>query len=313
MDGVIMMIRGFLLLFMVWLACPVWAEQGPVVALLSDTEEAYEQPLAQFKNALNHSVVVFNLQGDIQSAPERMKEVLAEEPSLIFALGAKAAFFAKAATTRRQDIPVLFAMVLNWQRYHLMEGQNNVAGISTEVADGTQLLSLSLIFPELVRLGVFYNPEYSFATVEKAIKAADLVGLEVVAQPITRGKDLKRAYRRLVNQVDAILLPNDPVLYTVENVLWLNRQCLKDRVICIGQSDNLARIGLLLAVNPDIPSVGGQAAVLAKAILQHKMPPAEVGVRNPLGTRLILNARTAQKIGLKLTDDAIQLADEVIR
>ena len=306
------MMNRFLLPILVLFVWPVWSAQGPVVVLLSDSEEVYEQPLTQFKAKLDQEIEVFNLRGDIQRAPEVMSEVMALKPALILALGAKAAYFAKAATASRQEIPVIFAMVLNWQRYRLLQGQNNMAGIDSDVASGTQLLSMNLLFPEVSRLGVFYSQAHSFASVKEADQAAELVGLDIVARPIVRAKELKHAYRRLAGEVDAIWLPTDPVLYTLENIHWLKRQCLKDRLICIGQSDNIVRLGLLLAVNPDIPSIGVQAAALAEDILLHGAKPADIGVQDPLGTRLTLNARTAKKIGLELEDGALQLADEVI-
>ncbi|MES9834266.1 MAG: ABC transporter substrate binding protein [Candidatus Thiodiazotropha sp. DIVDIV] len=304
--------RYLLFLIMIVIALPVWSDQAPVVVLLSDSDAVYERPLVQFRSKLKHQVEVFNLKGDIHQAPEVMAEVMASKPIMIVAFGAKAAYFAKLATQSRQDVPVLFAMVLNWQRYRLLEGQSNLAGIDAEVAPGTQLLSLNLLFPEVARIGVIYSNAHSLASVEEAIRTADLVGVEVSAKPIERAKELKQAYRRLAGKVDAVWLPTDPVLYTLENIHWLKRQCVKDRLICIGQSDNIVRLGLLLAVNPDIPSVGLQAAGLAEDILLHGVKPSQIGVQDPLGTRMTLNAKTASKIGLKLTENVLQLADEVV-
>ena len=99
---------------------------------------------------------------------------------------------------------------------------------------------------------------------------------------------------------------------TLENVHWLKRQCLKDRLICIGQSDNIVRLGMLLAVNPDIPSIGVQAAAIAEDILHYGAKPSKIGVQDPLGTRMTLNAGTAKKIGLTLPDGVLQMADEVL-
>ncbi|MEW8212688.1 MAG: ABC transporter substrate binding protein, partial [Candidatus Thiodiazotropha taylori] len=162
------------------------------------------------------------------------------------------------------------------------------------------------------RLGVIYSKSHSEMSVQEAKSAAELVGIEINARSIERAKELKQAYRRLAGEVDAIWLPTDPVLYTLENIHWLKRQCVKDRLICIGQSDNVVKLGLLLAVNPDIPSIGGQAASLATQILSLGVKPTQIGVQDPLGTRLTLNAKTASKIGVKLAEDVLHLADEVI-
>ena len=301
---------ALVLLLFAW---PVCSAESPVVVLLSDSEEAYEQPLAEFKAKIKQEISVYNLQGDIKRAPTIMQSIMSSNPSLILALGAKAAYFAKAATSSRQDIPVVFAMVLNWQRYKLMQDQNNIAGIDSDVSSGTQLLSLNLFFPQVKRLGVLYSKTHSETKIDEASRAADLVGMDVVSYPIDRAKELKQAYRRLIGRVDALWLPTDPVLYTLENVHWLKRQCLKDRLICIGQSDNIVRLGMLLAVNPDIPSIGIQAATIADEILQYGANPSKIGVQDPLGTRMTLNAGTAKKIGLTLPEGALQMADEVLQ
>jgi putative ABC transport system substrate-binding protein len=293
-------------------ACPVWSSEGPVVVLLSDSEVAYEQPLAEFEAKLMREVSVYNLHGDIERAPDLMQRIMNSNPSLILALGAKAAYFAKAATQSRQEVPVIFAMVLNWQRYKLMQGQENIAGIDSDVSSGTQMLSLNLFFPEVRRLGVLYSKSHSSTTIDEAARAAEIVGMDIVSTPIDRAKELKLAYKRLVGKVDALWLPTDPVLYTLDNVHWLKRQCLKDRLICIGQSDNIVRLGMLLAVNPDIPSIGLQAATIAEDILHYGAKPSKIGVQDPLGTRLTLNAGTAKKIGLTLPEGVLQMADEVV-
>ncbi len=294
------------------LAWPAWGTGGPVVVLLSDTEPAYEQPLTHFRAKLENDIEVYNLEGDIEKAPEVMNRILARKPALILALGAKAAYFAKAATGSHQEIPVIFAMVLNWQRYQLLEGQTNIAGINSDISPGTQLLAFNLLFPEIKRVGVFYSNEHTAKTIEEATQAAKLIGLEIEAYPIERAKELKRGYRQLAGKVDAIWLLTDPVIYTLDNMHWMARQCLKDRLICIGQSNNIVRLGMLLSVSPNIPSIGNQAASIAENILSHNARPEDIAVQDPLGTRLILNADTAQKIGLELPESALNMADEVI-
>ena len=291
---------------------PVWSADGPVVVLLSDSETAYVQPLAEFKEKMKREISVYNLEGDINRAPDIMRRIMKSNPSLILALGAKAAYFAKAATTFRQEVPVIFAMVLNWQRYKLMQGQNNIAGIDSDISSGTQLLSLNLFFPQVKRLGVLYSETHSSSTIDEAAHAAELVGMDIISRPIDRAKELKQGYRRLIGKIDALWLPTDPVLYTLENIHWLKRQCVKDRLICIGQSDNIVRLGMVLAINPDIPSIGTQAAVIAEDILSYDAKPSMIGVRDPLGTRLSLNARTAKQIGLALPEGVLQMADEVV-
>jgi len=104
----------------------------------------------------------------------------------------------------------------------------------------------------------------------------------------------------------------DPVVYTLENVDWLEKRCAKDQIVCMGQSRNIAEIGILLAVNPDIANIGLQAASMAKSILLRHKPPEQIGVMPPLGTHLVLNAKTADMIGMSLNDTVMDMANEII-
>lgn len=286
----------------------------PVAILLSDSLPAYEQPVAAFENKISDTnrVVTFNLKGDIQNATVVMTRLMEHQPSLIFALGAKAAWFSKLATRDHPETAVIFAMVLNWQRYELLDNQRNIAGISADVAPGTQLFNLGLFAPQIRRVGVIYNPAHSAKTLEKAREAAALIGVELVARPIDQASEVERDWRRISNNIDAFWVLNDPVVYTLNNIYWLRDRCLKERMTCVGQSDNATRLGLMLSVNPNVASVGMQAASMADAILRRSVSPASLGVQDPLGTWLTVNTKTAEKIGIVLDTVSLSAVDATV-
>lgn len=289
------------------------ASERPVVALLSDDTESYQQPLNTFQKKINQPVITYNLKGDIKKAPEILDEILQLKPALIFALGAKAAWFAKSSTRKRPDIAVIFAMVLNHQRYQLDDGQVNIAGISSDIAPGTQLFNLSLFSPNIKRIGVVYSQEHSGKTLNKAQYAANILGIKLITKPIKRAKEFMRAWRMMSNKIDAFWVLNDPILYTMDNIYWLKNRCIKERIICTGQSNNMTRLGILLSINPDSNSIGTQASAMANNILYRKRKPADIGIADPIGTHLTLNESTANKIGLIISDEARAIVTEVIR
>jgi putative ABC transport system substrate-binding protein len=287
------------------------ASPGPIAVLLSDSDEAYLQPAAVFAEEVGRPVRTFDLQGDIHKDPALKERLFAEKPSLIFALGAKAAFVAKIWTKDFQDIPVIFAMVLNWERYNLLE-QKNMAGIASQMAPGTQFANMTMISPAVKRIGVVYS-EHSQHMVLEAQKAASLLGLQLIVEPIARSKEFRRSFNKISPQVDAYWVLNDPVIYTLDNLSWLKTRCVKNKLICVGQSQNIAEMGLVLAVNPDVDHIGTQAASMAKNILHRDQKPKDIGVMAPLGTQLFVNLKTADSIGLEVSPSALDLATNVIR
>ncbi len=295
-------------------ACALGAQgaEAPIAILLSDTEEAYTRPVDTFVDAIKRPVQVFNLNGDIDNAPSRMEKILSIRPALIFALGAKAAYTAKVWTKDHPQTPVIFAMVINWRKYGLLEGSDNISGIASEVSPGTQLLSMTIASPEVKRIGLIYSDAHSYEIVQQAKADAEKLGLEIVSVPISRPKEFHRAYKQMDDRIDGFWMLKDPVVYTLENVSWLNERCAKDRIVCIGQSQNITKLGVLLAVNPDIPNIGLQAASMAKSILLRHQHPKQIGVMPPLGTNLLVNAKTAERIGLELNSTVKNLASEII-
>ncbi|MHB1349046.1 MAG: ABC transporter substrate-binding protein [Desulfobulbaceae bacterium] len=307
--------RGCLLLFLLlFLPGTIYGERREpwIAVLLSDSEKVYEEPLRTFTDSVAFEVRVFNLQGDIRNDPGLKTKLFADTPSLIFALGAKAAFVAKLWTRDRQDIPVLFAMVINWQRYKLLDDQSNIAGISSEVNPGNQFLNLSILAPRIRRIGVIYSPHHSKEIVAETRKAVGMLGMELVERPISREQDFRRVYRELSASIDGLWVLNDPLIYTLDNMSWLEARCIADRLVCIGQSRNLAEIGLMLSVRPDTGNIGAQAASMVKNILNRGQSPAAIGVMEPLGTNISINLRTAKRVGVELSDQALNLATEVI-
>ena len=315
MRGKHLLLNNLILLLLavgLWTGSALAAEQnGPIAILLSDSDEAYQQQATSFSSEVDQPTEVFNLRGDIQTDPGLKDKLFASRPALIYALGAKAAYAAKLWTQNRQEIPVIFAMVLNWRRYNLLEGQRNMAGIAAEMAPGTQFANMTMFSPAIKRVGLLYSP-YSSTLVEQARKEANLLGLELVAEPIERSKDFQHGFKKITGQVDAFWVLNDPTLYTLENLSWLEERCLKEKLFCVGQSQNLAKMGLTLTVNPELSQIGTQAAGMAKNILSHGQSPHDIKLMEPIGTQILVNRKTAERIGLALSPQAMNMATSVI-
>lgn len=287
------------------------ASEAPIAVLLSDSASAYNQVLKNFQAATNIPVHVFNLEGDVSLAPLVMEKILADPPALIFSLGAKAAVVAKIWTQKRLDIPVVFAMVSNWEKYNLLS-QKNFTGIMTDVAPGTNFANITMVLPRIKKLGVIYSLEYSDYLIQEARKAAALLGIELIEETVTHSKEFKQRYKAMSEHIDGFWILTDPVIYTVNNISWLKTKCIQEHMACIGQSVNIAKMGFLLAIDPDLPHIGLQAAAIVKGILQHQKQPEDIGIVAPLGTNLILNLKTAARIGMTISEESQNLANILI-
>lgn len=289
------------------------ADESKWVAVLqSDSESVYEVPIHAFTDAIGVKVRRFNLHGNIYNDDGLRKFLQSDPPAVIYALGAKAAYAAGLWTKKHPDIPVLFSMVINWQKYELLSKQENIAGISSEVNPGNQFISLSLFAPKVKKIGVIYSPEHSKEIVHQARKAAKILGFSLIEEHLYKSDDFRKVYRNLAHSVDAFWITQDPMLYTLENMGWLERRCVKDKLICIGQSRNLTQIGLMMSIKADITNIGVQAASMAKNIMDRGQHPSQIGVMDPLGIHIYLNKRTADKIGIQISAKALDIVTEMI-
>lgn len=300
-----------LMLFLVGMLLPGQAcAQGAVAVLLSDTLEVYKEPVATFIEEVGVPAKRYELRGDLGRASQIRQEVMAENPAMILAVGAKAACLAKVWTHDRQEIPVLFIMVINWQQYGLIGGQENIAGIGMEVAPGTQLANMAVFTPQTRRIGVIYSKDFA-PMFREAQQSAGLIGLEIVGVEINTPNDFRRAFKELTPKVDGFWMLNDPTAFTLENVEWFRERCISERLVCIGQAEEMTRAGVLLSIGSDSQTIGTQAASVALNILNRRQNPKKIGVMPPLSTRVSINLETATKIGLPIGTLPLEMAARV--
>jgi len=286
--------------------------EQPIVILMSDGEYAYSGPIESFSEEVSLPVEIYNLKGDVRRASEVMSAIMNREPQLIFALGAKAAVISKVWTADHPETAVIFAMVLNWERYNLVGHQDNVAGIAYDAAPGTHLANLSMLSPETNQVGIIYSREHSGKLIESARKSAEILNLKLVEKVIGNPQEFQRAFKGMEDRIDSYWILSDPVVYTLENISWLERRCVNDRIICLGPSENVAKLGIVLSVDPDQKNLGNQAASITKSVLQYNQKPGKIGVMPPIGTRLFINLDTANKIGLQISQNILDQATKII-
>ncbi len=287
-------------------------QQGLVAILLSADVPAYEKPAQEFQIEYGGPVRQFTLKGSTSAVPTVMSEVMAAKPALILAFGARAAYAARLWTGKEQQIPVLFAQAINWRHFRLLEGQSNMAGIDTVSAAGSELAYLTLFAPKVRRVGILYSKRSEH--VARGIqKAAAIFGVEVKLVSIEDPRHFRYAYKKLVRDIDAFIALRDPKIYNLENLEWLTRRCLRDNLVCLGRTPELAQKGSLLTVSPGPRDIALQAVSLTRAILSGQTTPEEVGVVAPLGMEVVLNLETAQALDLTISPEARRMATVIIK
>ncbi len=283
------------------------AAAGGVVALASDDLPAYQLPIAPFQQALGEPVEVLQLDGDRKRAARVAERLTEDRPSLVFALGAKAAWL---AVNELPSVPVVHVAVLDPDRYGI-EGAF-VTGVGMELPPEVVVSQFQLFAPDVTSIGLIVSRDNAGPDVDGAIDAARRAGYQVIVRRVQHSSDVRRNFTRLRRQVDALWLLPDPVVVTPENFRSLRDESLRSRLPMLVYSEHLVRAGAYMAVAPDWDAVGRQAAALAAKILGGTTA-SEIQPVEPDTPRVVLNGDTQQALGIKIDDVLLDFVDEVVR
>src|SRR5437899_1774169 len=127
-----------------------------IVILKSADVTGYNQAIEGFKTAvfpLQVTVTEYDLKGDMEQGRKLATGLRAADASLVLAVGLKAAL---AAKLELMDIPVIFCMVFDPEKYDL--SGPNLNGLLMTPPIRQQLSALQGVLPQARRVGVLYDP-----------------------------------------------------------------------------------------------------------------------------------------------------------
>ena len=286
-------------------AAPTAVQLSTVLILQSQDTPIYRAALKGFEQALGLSTTCLlvdqNTDVDVVTAALRQSHA-----ALILALGSRAALLARQATA---EIPIVFALVLGHTRLHLGE-QDNVMGVAMENPALSEFTKFKIIMPNLKKVLCLYTRGLSEMQMQKAQEELHGVGIELVAVAVGDGHEVLPKFKESWAGVDALWLPNDPVL---KEFLDLKKAAMTARLpILTSLSDAFAHAGALMSVSVDLGAIGAQAAGMARLVLQHSSLPHTLGVQYPNGARLVVNTTTAELLGVDVSLDLLPFIDEIV-
>ncbi len=248
---------------------------------------------------------MYDLDGDVTRGKNLARKNRASDAALVIAVGLKAALAAKIELV---DVPVIYCMVLDPEKYDLRA--SNLTGISLRVPIERQFNTIHALVPNLKQLGVLYDPEKTAPLVEEARRVAARLGFELDEHKVHAEKELPSAIRALLPKVQGLWLVPDSTVLTEESIRFVLSTALDQNVPVVGFSSEFVRNGALagLSINPE--DIGRQAAIMAQKILKRSDRTVPMSVP-PDRIRLAVNQKTAKYLGLTLPPDLMRRADEL--
>jgi putative ABC transport system substrate-binding protein len=295
------------------LALPVAAMAGSpggdkILIINSDSSvEKYRQAESGFRQgaaAPNRTLTTLALEGREPADIGRLIEQAA--PDLIYGIGSKALQLAIPAAGER---PLLFSSVINWERFG--QGKNRY-GIANELSLSQELAYLRYLLPERKRIGFVYDPRYNQERITEARRLIQENRLESVEQTVGQPAHLGKALENLLPRIDLLWLMADPgVLVDRQALETIFAAAVRHQKPVYTYSEAMVPLGASVVVAADDPTVGRQAAHLARAILART--PATPNIQVPAGSRITLNTCQLDKLGVPYNEDALDAVNQLIK
>jgi putative ABC transport system substrate-binding protein len=254
--------------------------------------------------------------GEYDRLPEMAADLVSRRVNVLTAVGGDPS--PRAAKRATSTIPIVFGMGGDPVRDGLVESFNRPGGNVTGVTLMTNLMEskrfglLRDLVPDTQLVGVLLNPSFapSARQLQQIEEAARSIGQRLIVAKASTDEGLDAAFTALVRErADALLVAADPYFDT-----------RRDRIVGFAQRQRLPAIyqfreyvlaGGLLSYGISLTDAYRQFGVYTATILKGAKP-ADLPVLQPTKFELVINLKTAKTLGLKISDNLLTLADEVI-
>jgi len=299
---------------------------APVIGFLNSASpityrfnaDAFREGLAQagFVEGRNVQIEERWANGDYDALPALAKELVAKGVVAIAATGDVAS--AQAAQSASVSVPIVFTIGGDPVRFRLVESYSRPGGNLTGIAfvpnqlGAKRVQLLRDLVPRVSRIGLLMNPDNPNVAAERAdsMEGAARLGLQIVVQNARGAAEIDAAFAELVRaKVDAVIAATDPLL--LDRREQIAALALRNGLPGISFTRPLAVAGLLMSYGPDIGWMYRQAGGYIGQILKGAKP-AEMPVMQSVRFELVLNVKTAKRLGLTVPPTFLAGVDDVV-
>ena len=302
------------------------AQSLPLVGFLNSASpatyrfnaDAFREGLAQagFVEGRNVRIEERWANGDYNALPALAAELVAKGVVAIAATGDVPS--ARAAQGASTTVPVVFTIGGDPVRFKLVESFNRPGGNLTGIAfvpnqlGAKRVQLLRDVAPKIVRVALLMNPDNLNAGAELADlkEGAAKLGLQPLVQNARTPAEIDAAFAEMaLGRADALIAGTDPFL--LDRRQQIAALAERNRLPAISFTRQLPIAGLLMSYGPDIGWMYRQAGGYIGRILKGARP-AEIPVMQGVRFELVLNIRTARRLGLAVPSAFLASVDEVI-
>ena len=242
-------------------------------------------------------------------------ELVRQNVDLIVATGVPACQAAKRATA---TIPIVVTLATDpvgeGFAASLARPGGNMTGMSTSNDETAQKLVelLVLAAPKLKRIAVITNASVSShpALLRRVQAAAKQAGKQIVPIGVRTAQDIERGFPAITRErADAVITLADSFLLAQR--AQIAALALKHRMPSIYPQQQYAEAGGLLSYGADFNDNFRRAGIFVDKIFKGAKP-GDIPFEQPTRYYLVINRKTADALGIKITGELLARADKVI-
>ena len=245
------------------------------------------------------------------------KELVAQQPDVIFC---RSTPVTAALLTQTRTIPIVFAMVSDpvGERFvgSLARPGGNATGFTNVESSmaGKWLELLKEVAPNIKRIAIIFDPKVAagggsyYTNLIKS--AAPSFAVALTATPVHDAVEIESAIGKFVRE------PNGGLLVLPDVTTRTHRRLIialaaQYRVPAIYDFRDIVVEGGLISYGVDVADLIRRAAGYVDRVLKGAKP-AELPVQLPTKFELVINLQTAKALGLEVSSQLQQRADEVV-
>jgi putative ABC transport system substrate-binding protein len=311
-----------------WLCITAWAfAQGPgnvpLIGVLLINMEANPQPAVPlirdalaglgYVEARNLRLDFRFAEGHAERFPALADGLVRDKAAVIVALGDAAVRAAQQATRTIPIVAIADDLVASGLIQSMAKPGGNTTGVSilaTEL-DAKKLEILKEIVPAARRFALLRDPMSSTETRLAAIaEVAKVLGVELQMVDVEAPADFAAAFASFqARGAEAVDILASPLMANFQREL--GRLSLEHKLPAICQFREMVEAGCLVSYGVKRPEMYAMLAALVDKMLKGAKP-AETVAQQPIAVELVINRKTARKLGITIPPAILARADEVI-
>jgi len=264
----------------------------------------------------NVEIVYGSAQGEAEFLDDVCQDLLARKVDVIAVSGGVAVLAAKKNT---RTVPIVMQAVGDpvgsGAVRSLSHPEGNLTGVSflsSELA-GKRMQLIREVAPSTRRVAVLWDTRNANARVEAQASIAAAKRLELVAEaaPVNADAQLPGVLEKVFSSRAQALYVTFEGGLVARNRSFIAQEALKHRVATVSGWSFFTEAGGLISYAPNIPEMFRRSASYVDRILKGAKP-SELPVEQATMVELVLNARTARALNLRIPQPVLLRADRVI-